>query len=241
MPPTIHCVRHGQGVHNLSHDNHDMPDPSLTTLGEEQSRELAEKHGGVFEGAELILASPLRRTISTALLAFKSILDGGRKVVAWPELQEASDLPCDTGSDVAKLQVEFDSSPVDLTLAVPGWEVKTAQSAANSTSLLARAANARAWLARRPEKEVVLVSHGCFLHFLTDDWVDSTCSHMTSWKHTELRSYNFVDGGEHGLYLQETPESRERRGLSPLEPTLAERFRLRDISIQNWIKCGVIS
>jgi hypothetical protein len=64
---------------------------------------------------------------------------------------------------------------------------------------------------------------------------------VTSWKNTELRSYTFVDGGEYGLYLQETPESRERRGLSPPEPTLDERFRLRDESIQSWIKWGVIS
>jgi broad specificity phosphatase PhoE len=101
-----------------------MPDPSLTTLGEEQSRDMADKYRGVFEGAQLVLASPLRRTISTALMAFKSILDSGRKVVAWPELQEASDLPCDTGSDVAKLYAEFGSCPVDLTLVEPGWEVK---------------------------------------------------------------------------------------------------------------------
>lgn len=53
---------------------------------------------------------------------------------------------------------------------------------------------------------------------------------VTSWKNTELRSYTFVDGGEYGLYLKETPE-----------PTLDERFRLRDESIQSWIKWGVIS
>ncbi|KAJ6035800.1 phosphoglycerate mutase [Penicillium herquei] len=263
MPPIIHCVRHGQGEHNLSHDNHNMPDPSLTTLGEEQSRNIAENYRGVFEGSELILASPLRRTISTALFAFQPILDGGKKVVAWPDLQEASYLPCDTGSDVAKLHAEFGSSPVDLTLVVPGWEIKTAESAADSTSLLARAAKARAWLAQRSEKEVVLVSHGCFLHFLTDEWVDSTCSHsksmtisrtehadtnrihpgyaVTSWKNTELRSYMFVDGGEYGLHMEETPESRQRRRLTPRGPTPAERLRLRDESIQNWIKWGVIS
>lgn len=64
---------------------------------------------------------------------------------------------------------------------------------------------------------------------------------MTSWKNTELRSYTFADGGDHGLYLKETPQSRERRGMAPLEPTLAERLQLRDESISSWVKWGVIS
>jgi hypothetical protein len=30
---------------------------------------------------------------------------------------------------------------------------------------------------QRPEEEIVLVSHGYFLHFLTDDWIDSLNTH----------------------------------------------------------------
>ena len=62
MPPIIHCVRHGQGVHNLSYANHDLPDPELTQLGEEQARALTSKFPDL-ANVELIVSLPLRRTI----------------------------------------------------------------------------------------------------------------------------------------------------------------------------------
>lgn len=36
-----------------------------------------------------------------------------------------------------------------------------------------RAEEARCWLKMRPEKEIAVVTHGSFLHFLTNDWEDS--------------------------------------------------------------------
>lgn len=40
-----------------------------------------------------------------------------------------------------------------------------------------RAAELRKWLWRRPEKEIVLVTHGAFLHYLTEDWDNFVESH----------------------------------------------------------------
>jgi broad specificity phosphatase PhoE len=37
-----------------------------------------------------------------------------------------------------------------------------------------RARAARQWLKARPEKEVIVVSHGGILHYLTEDWEDSS-------------------------------------------------------------------
>lgn len=37
-----------------------------------------------------------------------------------------------------------------------------------------RAREARRWLKARPEKEIVLVTHGGFLHYFTEDWEDSS-------------------------------------------------------------------
>jgi broad specificity phosphatase PhoE len=34
----------------------------------------------------------------------------------------------------------------------------------------ARAVELRKWLWKRPESNIVLVSHGAFLHYLTEDW-----------------------------------------------------------------------
>jgi broad specificity phosphatase PhoE len=124
MSPIVHCVRHAQGVHNLSHANHHLLDPELTPLGEEQARALGARFPAL-ENIQLILSSPLRRAIQTALLAFPSqVGDGGLQVVAWPEVQEASDLICDTGRDLLDIKAEFEELPVDFTVVEPGWHIK---------------------------------------------------------------------------------------------------------------------
>lgn len=131
MPPTIHLIRHAEGTHNLSFDNHGLHDPGLTDRGRAQARELAVRiaelkadDGGVDIG--LVLASSLRRTLMTALDAFAPQL--ARKqpgvVYAWPDVQEVSDLPCDSGSALALVRDEFGSQVVNYDMVESGWELK---------------------------------------------------------------------------------------------------------------------
>ena len=126
MPPVIHCVRHAQGAHSLSHTNHSMLDPELTPLGEVQCANLCsllaeqQKH----ENIGLIVSSPLRRAIQTALVAFKPLVDRGYKVLALPGIQEVSDQPGDTGSDLAVIQAQLENMPIDWSMVEPGWNIK---------------------------------------------------------------------------------------------------------------------
>lgn len=99
-------MRHAQGVHSLSHANHHLPDPELTPLGEEQAGPLGARFPAL-ENIQLILSSLLQLAIQTALLAFLSkVGDGGLQVIAWPEVQEASDLICDTGRDLLEIKAQ---------------------------------------------------------------------------------------------------------------------------------------
>ncbi|PIG79139.1 hypothetical protein AARAC_007716 [Aspergillus arachidicola] len=173
MSPIVRCVRHAQGVHNLSHATHHLSDPELTFLGEEQARTLATRDSDRAVGV---------------LLTGK-----GRRPVAWPEVQEASGLICDTGRDLHDIQAEFEKLPVDFALVEPGWHIKQGKWAPVASRLLERAQLARQWLSQRPEKEIVVVSHGCFLHFLTDDWVNAVNSHATDWANAEVRSFAFAN------------------------------------------------
>ncbi|CAI7656073.1 uncharacterized protein N7487_003287 [Penicillium crustosum] len=240
MSPIVHFVRHAQGVHNLSHENHHLPDPELTPLGEEQARALGATFPAL-ENIQLILSSPLRRTIQTALLAFPShVGDGALKVIAWPEVQEASDLNCDTGSDLLDIKAEFEKLPVDFTLVEPGWHIKQGKWAPAAGRLLERAQLAREWLSQRPEKEIVVVSHGCFLHFLTEDWVNADNSHVTDWANAEVRSFAFEHEEDGRPVLCETIESRERRGLEPVALSKEQRLELQQTKLQTWIEWGVI-
>ncbi|KAK6832159.1 hypothetical protein RU639_002664 [Aspergillus parasiticus] len=240
MSPIVHCVRHAQGVHNLSHANHHLSDPELTSLGEEQARTLGARFPAL-DNIQLILSSPQRRAIQTALLAFSShVGDDSLQVVAWPEVQEASGLICDTGGDLHDIQAEFEKLPVDFALVEPGWHIKQGKWAPVASRLLERAQLARQWLSQRYEKELIVVSHGCFLHFLTDDWVNAVNSHTTDWANAEVRSFAFANDVDESPALRETIQSRERRGLGPVALTKEQQLELQQTTLQMWTEWGVI-
>ncbi|KAJ5354987.1 uncharacterized protein N7496_012199 [Penicillium cataractarum] len=101
-----------------------------------------------------------------------------------------------------------------------------------------RALYIRRWLKARPEKEIVVVSHGGFLHFLTDDWEDGS----TGWANTECRTYEFLpDGNDSELedaMIQETVESRQCRGKFGPPPTRASQKELCGLILQGWADQG---
>lgn len=160
MAPTIHCVRHAQGYHNLSIANHSMHDPLLTPYGEQQCRDL-QKNFPYHDRVDCVVASPLKRTIYTALLGFPTDIETkDLKVIALPELQETSDLPCDTGSSPAEISKEFQGKPVDIGLVHDGWDSKEGKWAPETSAIEKRAREARRWLMARSEQNIVVVTHG---------------------------------------------------------------------------------
>jgi len=172
MPPTITFIRHAQGFHNLSIANHTMRDPLLTDLGKDQCKKLAETFPYTSE-IDGIVASPLKRTIYTAMFSFPTKAKE-LGITALPDIQETSDLPCDTGSDKPEIEKEFANSGVkiDLSLLTDDWHSKKGRSAPERTAIEARTKAAREWLKARKEKHLAVVSHGGVLHYLTEDWTD---------------------------------------------------------------------
>ncbi|KAG7286064.1 hypothetical protein NEMBOFW57_008367 [Staphylotrichum longicolle] len=245
MPTYIHLVRHAQGFHNLSAANHSLPDPDLTPLGKDQCARLAKSFPFHPQVTHLV-ASPLRRTLYTCLLSFEPALHGGRpttrQVIALPEVQEVSPMPCDVGSAPAKLQAEFGpAGEVDLRLVGEGWNDKTGESAFAPVMdrLEARARKARVWLrdlgrafeeesGREEDAHIVVVTHGGFLHFLTQDWDGMNPTAGTGWDNTEWRSYEFAGGAEDAeASLRETRVSWRRRRGSAKGLTETEQMELR--------------
>ena len=165
------CLTRQTGYHNLTPDNHSMPDPSLTPKGKEQCQTLAENFP-YHKSIGAIVASPLRRTIYTALYGFRPLIEKGMPVIALPEICETADVPCDTGTDIGVLKEEMKDKPVDLSRVKEGWNVKTGKWAPTVDALEKRAREARQWLRARPEDEIVVVTHGGLLHYLTEDWSD---------------------------------------------------------------------
>jgi broad specificity phosphatase PhoE len=132
--PTLYLIRHGQAEHNVNPSHVSRRDTVLTDAGRFQAvklRTALSDHPRCL--IDVIVASPLRRALQTALIGFEdSIIPGTADVVvsgvsndsiavaqnpsrtqplrlvALPEAQETSDLPCDSGLLVAELAAEFD-------------------------------------------------------------------------------------------------------------------------------------
>ena len=96
------------------------------------------------------------------------------KILAMPELQETSNLPCDTGSSLEELEREFGDKPLDFSLVHDDWTSNEGKFLPHAPAVEKRAEEVRQWLKARPEKEIVIVTHGGFLHYFTGDWSDSS-------------------------------------------------------------------
>ncbi|TQV98152.1 hypothetical protein V2A60_006172 [Cordyceps javanica] len=243
MPPTIHLVRHAQGFHNLCVENETLRDPDLTPLGEQQCLDLRAAFPHHARLTRLV-ASPMRRTLWTCIRAFGRT-DGNDDddsdsnsnsrtaadhpapypIIALDTLQELSDLPSDTGSSVAALAGEF-GGRADLSRVRDGlWTDKLGDTPFEPTKdkIEARARESRRALRDMaaedgPDSHIVVVTHGAFLHFLTDEFQDIPNGNATSWKNCEYRSYQFTDptGADEDAAIVETDESwRRRRGDKP--------------------------
>ncbi|KAL2044869.1 hypothetical protein N7G274_002644 [Stereocaulon virgatum] len=237
MAPIIHCVRHAQGYHNLSVANHSMPDPSLTPYGEEQCRQLA-KTFPYHDSVDLLVSSPLRRTIYTTLYGFTPEIERGVPIIALPEVQETADVPCDTGTDLAVLKEEMKGKPVDLSALPEGWNNKAGRWAPTAAALEKRAREARQWLKARPEKVIVVVTHGGFLHYFTEDWTGYKESMGTGWANVEYRSFIFADEDGDNATIVETQHSRDSRRGTEKPLTRTERLELRETAMKSRKEIG---
>ncbi|EXJ89298.1 hypothetical protein A1O3_02364 [Capronia epimyces CBS 606.96] len=265
--PRIHLVRHAQGFHNLGTEFHSLRDPRLTPLGESQCATLQATHfpRERQQNISLVTASPLTRTIHTAHLTFSPALANGKcqpaAILAIPDAQETSDYACDVGSEPAVLHALCDEQgwKVDLSLVKDDWTVKTLDSRYSpaSSAIMARARAVRLLLRQKardllaagdPAVEIVLVSHGSFLHFLTNDWEDADKLTGTAWENCEHRTYEFEDGlvtdadadVDPDAYFVETRDSRARRGkLHPMAPR-DQQNRLFHKVMQAWKDQGLV-
>ncbi|CCT74827.1 uncharacterized protein FFUJ_10897 [Fusarium fujikuroi IMI 58289] len=260
MPPLIHCVRHGQGFHNVGAGCYTLPDPRLTPLGVEQNTALRETAFSDQSKISLVLASPLCRTLQSAYLVFQPALHGSSQcypqIFAIPDAQETSDDPCDIGTDPSVLRevVAEHNWPVDLSLVKDGWNVKAlgTRYSPESNVIAARARDARIFIRQKIQQlieqgdtdpQVALVTHGGFLHYFTDDWEDSWLNPGTGWKNCETRSYVFeqhlMNDTDVEARLNETMESRSRRGkVSPM-PAKDEQEVLFEQAMESWEKQGL--
>ncbi|KAE8444330.1 hypothetical protein EG329_000640 [Mollisiaceae sp. DMI_Dod_QoI] len=216
MDKKIYLVRHAQGEHNITRD-FTIFDSPLTPHGHTQCQQLQQTfphHSSV----QIVLSSPLRRAIQTAIHSFApALLRPDINLMLVPLAQEISAKPCDVGHEREDLEKEikrllseegrevgFDASRIDYSILEEGWSLKKGLYEDSLQAVEARAAELRKWLWRRPEKEIVLVTHGAFLHYLTEDWDSFEASHGTAYDNCEYRCFTFTeDSSEEEAHLQQ--------------------------------------
>jgi broad specificity phosphatase PhoE len=176
----IHVFRHGEAAHNVDART-DIQDPLLTLLGEEQAIKIPETYL-LLHRPTLILVSPLRRCIQSALYAFHPDFNQMAmkyfskipRILAMPHLQEITENPCDTGSPLEQLKRDYGKYITfeDRFFETDDWLVKSGTSFANNNQLLnERAEFVRKFIKEQSDQEIIVMTHGDFSHFLVNRWL----------------------------------------------------------------------
>jgi broad specificity phosphatase PhoE len=208
MAIQVHLVRHAEAVHNLYNDK-TISDPRLTALGHQEAKKLGENFPRK-DQVGIILTSPLKRAIETALDAFSPILDKssprpiyiegiehGAQFIIYPEVQPVANLPSDIGSDQECLNMDFPG--LDFSTLNKCWPKREGEYKDNDAEIAARGQRVRDHLAKLVESlggkkrsDIVLVTHGVVRDFVGED-------HGGHWGRPGWLSY-VVKEDEAGIY-----------------------------------------
>ncbi|KAL2537196.1 Phosphoglycerate mutase-like protein 1 [Forsythia ovata] len=215
---TIHLVRHAQGMHNVEGDKNykaymspEYFDANLTQLGWQQVDNLR-KHvheSGLFKKIELVVTSPLLRTIQTAVGVFGGGDYTDRMDILPLMVANAgncdraaiSSLNCPPILAVELCREHLIESDEDAL-----WKADVRET---KEELAARGMKFMIWLLSRKEKEIAVVTHSGFLYH-TLAVFGNDCHPLVKqeiskhFANCELRSLVIVDRSMMGLDFPET-------------------------------------
>lgn len=163
-------------------------DPPLTDLGISKAAEIK-----LPSTPDLIVLSPMTRTIQTALVAFDTLIGSSPfkvDVQIWPNLREAHDANCNKGLSREELEQKY-----------PQFNFVTCSEQWDYTPHTVAAATQRAECVRRDLKEltkvyknIALVTHRGFVAFLVQGSRFDVCGTLPSStrKYQKYKSTNFL-------------------------------------------------
>ncbi|XP_027354020.1 phosphoglycerate mutase-like protein 1 isoform X2 [Abrus precatorius] len=229
---TLHLVRHAQGFHNVEGEknpeaylSYDLFDANLTPLGWKQVDNLRAhvKASGLSKRIELVITSPLLRTMQTAVgvfggeeytdgidvlpLMYDNVGDSGRGAISSlnsppfiaVELcrEHLGVHPCDKRSSITEYQHMFPA--IDFSLIENDEDILwKPDNREKNEEVAARGLKFLEWLWTRKEKEIAVVTHSGFLfHALSafgNDCHPTVKNEIcTHFANCELRSVVIVD------------------------------------------------
>lgn len=175
MKRTVHFIRHAEGQHNLAarldpknwHLRYDLLDPPTTAAGKKQCRDFAlsttQNH---LCNARLIVTSPMNRTIETATYCMAQLVNKAQWIALESIREQIGTVPCDHRRTVSSHRatfphVNFDQITFDDDILKAVYQHN--QCPEPDEHVILRCLAFMKWLNTRPEKEIVVVSHGNFL------------------------------------------------------------------------------
>lgn len=187
----IYIIRHGEALHNVEHGCPHR-DPPLTLAGEQATKSITPP-----DNPDLILISPMIRTIQTAMNVFPSLQSPSPSsipVQIWPDLRETHDAVCNQGVSRAELRSKFPQ--FDFSECPEQWDYPL-NTVKDST---ARAENVRKRIKGLSVsyKNIVVVTHRGLIAYLVKGRRYNLC---------EMRSYTFATE-------EEGQDESVRRGLN---------------------------
>lgn len=171
----IHLVRHGEALHNVEGDSVGR-DPPLTHQGHDATQNIQ-----LPTNPDLVLISPMTRTIQTALNIFPFLREQNPfpiPVEIWPDLRETHNAECNKGLPLVELSEKF-----------PQFDYSRCSELWDYPPHSIEAATIRAERVRKALKElsatysnIVVITHRGFIAYLAKGRRFNTC---------ETRCYRF--------------------------------------------------
>ncbi|KAI1741263.1 histidine phosphatase superfamily [Xylaria scruposa] len=186
----IIIIRHAQAEHNVFYD-YSIHDAPLTALGKEQAASLSRRVSNLQQEVDLIITSPLKRTLQTTRIGWAPAIErlgGIGNVICLPELQECNNYACDTGSSREMLEADPKFAGFNFERLTPEWTSKKGFWGTDQQALDHRAKKVRQFLRDRPEKNIVVVSHGGIIRRIAATPAGPS---SRTWWNAEVRIFQF--------------------------------------------------
>ena len=202
MISSLHSRRHAQGFHNVAgeanysdYKNEKFEDAYLTPKGEAQCAALNSSciESAVGITSELLVVSPMRRTLSTAMCSFPGFV---QKIpwLAHETLRETAGMhPCDRRRPISEHAESYPN--VDFSLIDENEDplYYLQEGRESDESVTERAHSFFIWLASRKEKEIIVVTHSAFLKtvfkYVLEIDTENEEENYGCFKNCEMKSY----------------------------------------------------
>lgn len=194
----IHFVRHAEGEHNVAgredplkgYLRPELEDAILTKQGIDQCRLLHKKTQDQLQSVELLVVSPMNRTIQTAMHSFPQLVNT-LPWIAVENVREQTGLhPCDKRKPISVHRTNYSHVNFDHIASNedPIYHKYILREPDNDVA--ARGREFINWLKERPEKEIIVVTHSAYLRHLFNKVLEiESEADREHYQNCEMRTY----------------------------------------------------